>query len=144
MLLVSPQNKKEQQLYYADFSLRSRIHADYSQRQTFENEQRSNLTMFESSDVFVDLYSAAGLPLSVTDDLDDPLDDLLNQLDEERPKSIPSGKAGKQQSSSPAVQKKEERGQNNILESCRSSSSLQEPVHELGETFSWKCPGLTL
>ncbi|KAF4080766.1 hypothetical protein AMELA_G00174890 [Ameiurus melas] len=43
------------------------------------------------------------------DDLDDPLDDLLNELDEERPKSVPSGKAGKQQSSSPAVQKKEER-----------------------------------
>ncbi|KAI5621732.1 fas-binding factor 1-like isoform X2, partial [Silurus asotus] len=35
---------------------------------------------------------------------DDPLDDLLNELDEEHPKSAPSGKAGKQQ----AVQKKEE------------------------------------
>ncbi|XP_017337070.1 fas-binding factor 1 homolog isoform X1 [Ictalurus punctatus] len=48
-------------------------------------------------------------PAAKQDELDDPLDDLLNQLDEERPKSIPSGKAGKQQSSSPAVQKKEER-----------------------------------
>ncbi|MCI4395264.1 hypothetical protein PGIGA_G00178490 [Pangasianodon gigas] len=41
-------------------------------------------------------------PAAKQDDLDDPLDDLLNDLDEERPK------AGKQQSSSPAVQKKEE------------------------------------
>ncbi|KAF5906035.1 fas-binding factor 1 isoform X1, partial [Clarias magur] len=41
------------------------------------------------------------------EDLNDPMDELLNDPDEEQPKSIPSGKAGKQQSSSPAVQKKE-------------------------------------
>ncbi|KAM9434417.1 fas-binding factor 1 homolog isoform 2-T2 [Clarias gariepinus] len=48
------------------------------------------------------------IPAAKQDDLDDPLDDLLIDLDEEQPKNIPSGKAGKQQSSSPAVQKKEE------------------------------------
>lgn len=60
-------------------------------------------------------YSAVSLPSSITDDLDDPLDDLLNELDEEQPKSGPSGKTGTKQSSSPAMQKKAEQGQNNIL-----------------------------
>ncbi|KAK3508590.1 hypothetical protein QTP70_034258 [Hemibagrus guttatus] len=45
---------------------------------------------------------------SIMDDMDDPLDDLLNELDAERPRSAPSGKAGKQPTSSPAGQKKEE------------------------------------
>lgn len=80
------------------------------------------------------LYSALVFCLSITDDMDDPLDDLLNKLDGERPKSVPSGKAGKQPTSSPAGQKKEEQG-NNVLRSAHErvpiqQSSLQEPVQE--------------
>ncbi|GAA6065963.1 fas-binding factor 1 homolog isoform X3, partial [Tachysurus ichikawai] len=45
---------------------------------------------------------------SFMDDVDDPLDDLLNELDEERPKIAPSGKAGKQPTSSLAAQKIED------------------------------------
>lgn len=56
-------------------------------------------------------YLAVGLPWPVTDDLDD----LLNELDEERPKNVPSEQAGKHQSSSTVVQKKEEQGQSSII-----------------------------
>lgn len=77
------------------------------------------------------LYSAVGLRLSITDDVDDPLDDLLNELDEERPKIAPSGKAGKQPTSSLAAQKIEDQGKNIVPQRVPvQHSSLQEPVQE--------------
>ncbi|XP_027014612.2 fas-binding factor 1 homolog isoform X2 [Tachysurus fulvidraco] len=51
----------------------------------------------------------AEFPAAKQDDVHDPLDDLLNELDEERPKITPSGKAGKQPTSSLAGQKIEDR-----------------------------------
>lgn len=65
--------------------------------------------------MFFCFYSAICLPSSVTDEPDDSLDDLLNDVDEERTKSGPPGKAGKQPPFSPTVQKKEEEGQNPVL-----------------------------
>lgn len=85
-----------------------------------------------------------GLPLSVTDDLDD----LLNKLDDERPKSVPSGKAGKQQSSSPAVPNKEEEGQSNNFEKFLNGFLYCTPhcrnLFRNSETFRWNEPGLHL
>lgn len=71
----------------------------------------------------------------MTDEPDDSLDDLLNDADEERTKSGPPGKAGKQPPFSPTVQKKEEEGQNQVLYKKKNvslpHSSLQEAVQEL-------------
>lgn len=67
--------------------------------------------------IHVGLHSAVDLPLSGPGDVDDSLDNLLNELDQDRPKSTPSGKAVKPPTSSPAGQKKEELGKNNIQKS---------------------------
>ncbi|XP_060760417.1 fas-binding factor 1 homolog isoform X2 [Neoarius graeffei] len=70
-------------------------------------------------------------------DLDDPLDDLLNDLDEEQPKSVPSGETEKPQSSSPTVQKKEEPAMPTPVQKKRSELTFDDDEDNLMDALGF-------